>query len=139
MSSIRGHQGSIKIFKGGQQTGVVHITKFSLDQDAEFSRSEYVGAQFGEGDTAYKGWTGNMDLEVKDASVDDFIDALVTANLNGIGVEEITIVLTENYPNGQTKSHVYFGGQFKMSRSQGGLSEKITKRLDCQFDGRMPL
>jgi hypothetical protein len=138
-ASIRGHQGVIKIFKAGAQTGLVHISSVDVNQESSFSRSFYVGAQYGEGDQAIEGWSGSMELEVKDASVDEFIDALVTNNLNGIGVEEITVLLTENYPNGQTKSYVYFDCQFKMSKKAGGLKEKMTKRLEFQAAGRLPL
>lgn len=138
-ASIRGHQGVIKIFKAGQQTGLVHITSADINQDSSFTRSMYVGAQYPEGDQSMEGWSGSMELEVKDASVDEFIDALITNNLNGIGVEEITVLMTENYPNGQTKSYVYFDCQFKMSKRQGGLNEKMTKRLEFQASGRLPL
>lgn len=137
--SMRGHQGLIKVFKAGQTANIVHITSSDFNQDASFSRSFYVGQQFGEGDTAYEGWSGSMDLEVKDPSVDELIDAMVTNNLNGIGVEEITVMTTENYPDGRSASYMYFGGQFKMSSKKGGLNEKMTKRLDCQFDGRIKI
>jgi hypothetical protein len=138
-ASIRGHQGQIKIFKSGQQTDIVHITSCDVNQDSSFSRAYYVGAQYGEGDQAIEGWSGSMELEVKGPEVDEFIDALVTNNLNGIGVEEITVVLTENYADGKSKSYVYFDMQFKMGRKQGGLNEKVTKRLEFQASGRLPL
>ena len=80
-----------------------------------------------------------MDLEVKDGSVDDFIDALITDNLNGVGVADYSIVMTEYYPNGTTKSHVYYDMQFKMSKTQPALTEKVTKRLEFQASGRLAL
>lgn len=137
--SIRGHKGQFKIFENGQLTGIVDITSVSVNQDSSFSRTMYVGRALPEGDQAIEGWSGSIDLEVKDASVDEFIDALVTNNLNGIGVSDYTFVTTEEYGDGTRKSYVYFDCQFKMSRAQSGLSDKITKKLDFQASGRQAL
>lgn len=138
-ASIRGHSGQFKIFENGALSNIVDITKVTIQQDSTLSRTFYVGKQVGEGDQSMEGWSGSIDLEVKDASVDKFIDALVNANLNGIGVSDYTFVTTENYPDGRTQSYVYFDVQWKMSRDQGGLNEKITKKLDFQASGRLPL
>jgi hypothetical protein len=136
MASIRGHMGQIRIFENGVLQKIFDITKFDLNQDSSFSRSFYVGNPVGEGDQTVEGWSGSIDLEVKDDSVDKFIDALINNQLNGVGVSDYQVILTESYPNGTSASYVYFDGQFKMSRSQGGSTEKVTKRLDCQFSGR---
>jgi len=137
--SIRGHQGSIKFFQDGALVNMVNITSFECNQDSTFMRSNYVGQAEPEGDQAIEGWSGNADAEVKDASLDEFIDALTTNNLNGIGVSDYTFVLTENYPDGTTKSYVYYDVQFKMGRKQEGLQAKVTKRLEFQASGRKPL
>ena len=118
--SIRGHRGQFKIFENGQLTNIVDITNVDVNQDSTFKRTMYVGRPLPEGDQAIEGWSGNCALEVKDASVDAFIDALVTANLNGIGVSDYTFMTTEEYLDGTTQSYVYFDCQFKMSRSQAG-------------------
>lgn len=138
-SSIRGHQGQLKIFEDGAPSKIVDVTKVSVQMESSFSRTFYVGRAVGEGDQSIEGWSGSCDLEVKDASVDEFIDALITNNLNGIGVSDYTFVVTENYSDGTTSSYVYYGCQWKMSREAGGLNEKITKKLDFQADGRIKL
>jgi hypothetical protein len=138
-ASIRGHQGQISFFQNGQQVNFVAIKKVSLNQDSTFMRSYYTGQPEPEGDQAIEGWSGNVEAEVKDAGIDLFIDALVTNNLNGIGVASYTFVTTENYADGTTQSYVYYDVQFKMSKEQAGLQDKMTKRLDFQASGRQPL
>lgn len=138
-ASIRGHQGQFKIFENGALAGIVNLTRVSIAQDTEFSRSMYVGNPIPEGDQAIMGWSGSAEAEVKDASIDEFIDALVENNLNGIGVSDYTFLTTELYADGTSKSYVYFDTQWKMSKEQGGLNEKITKRLEFQASGRKAL
>jgi hypothetical protein len=138
-ASIRGHQGQIKFFENGALFGIANLTNVDINQDSTFSRSNYVGAPEPEGDQAIEGWSGSTDAEVKDSSIDDLIDALVTNNLNGIGVSDYSFVSTEFYADGTTRSYVYYDVQFKMGRKQGGLNEKITKRLDFQASGRKVL
>jgi hypothetical protein len=138
-ASIRGHNGQFKIFENGELKKIANITKVSISQDSSFSRAMYVGQAIPEGDQSIEGWSGSLDMETKDSEVDNFIDALVNNNLQGIGVSDYTFITTENYPDGRTKSYVYFDCQFKMSRENGGLNEKITKKLDFQASGRIPL
>ena len=137
--SIRGHKGQFKIFENGQLTNIVDITSASVSQDSSFLRTMYVGRPVPEGDQAMEGWSGSIELEVKDASVDEFIDALVTNNLNGIGVSDYTFLTSEEYGNGQIKSYVYFDVQWKMSKSQSGLSDKMKKTLEFQASGRVAI
>lgn len=137
--SIRGHQGRIKLFTNGQPAGIINITNFEVNQDSSFLRSNYVGQAVPEGDQDQQGWSGSIDAEVKDDAIDVFIDALVQANLAGIGVDEVTMVLDEFYPNGQIASYVYVDMQFKMSKRNPGQTEKITKRLDFQASLRTRL
>ena len=108
-------------------------------KDSSFSRTNYVGRALPEGDQSQEGWSGSIDLEVKDSSVDKFIDALINDNLNGIGVSEYTFIDTELYKDGTSASYVYFDCQFKMSNSTRGLSEKMTKRLEMQCSGRLEI
>ena len=137
--SIRGHQGQFKIFENGDLKSIVDVTSVEVNQDSTFIRTEYVGRALPEGDQAIQGWSGSIETEVKDAAVDEFIDALITNNLNGIGISDYTFLTTENFSNGSRKSYVYVDIQWKMSRRQSGLSEKITKRLEFQAAARIPL
>lgn len=137
--SIRGHKGQIKIFENGTPVNIVDITSVSVSQDSSFSRTFYVGKPLPEGDQTIEGWSGSCELEVKDAAVDEFIDALITNNLNGIGVSDYSFVTIEEYGDGTRASYVYFDCQWKMSKKQSGLTEKITKTLDFQASGRQRL
>lgn len=137
--SIRGHKGQIKIFENGTPVNIVDITSVSVSQDSSFSRTFYVGKPLPEGDQTVEGWSGSCELEVKDAAVDEFIDALITNNLNGIGVSDYSFVTIEEYGDGTRASYVYFDCQWKMSKKQSGLTEKITKTLDFQASGRQRL
>lgn len=138
-ASIRGHLGIIKIYQDGEEAGIVNLTSVQTTQDSTFSRSMYVGQPQPEGDQSIDGWSGSMDAEVKDAAIDKFIDALVNNNLAGIGVSDYTFTSTENYPDGTSQSYVYFDCQFKMSKQQAGLNAKMTKKLDFQCSGRLPI
>lgn len=138
-ASIRGHQGQLKIFVDGALSDIVDITKANVAQDSSFSRTFYLGKAVPEGDQSQEGWSGSCDLEVKNSAVDKFIDALITNNLNGIGVSDYTMIMTENYPDGTSSSYVYYDMQWKMSKDQGGLNAKMTKKLDFQASGRQPL
>ena len=138
-TTIRGHQGSFRYFQDGVQQVLDTITSVSVNQDSNFIRSYFVGAPIPEGDQSIEGWSGQIDAEVRDDSMDIFIDALITNNLNGIGVSDYTFISTEEYADGRTASYVYFDCQFKMSKNQSGLNEKMTKRLDFQASGRVRL
>lgn len=138
-ASIRGHQGQFRIYENGALANIVNIKSVDVNQESSFIKSYYVGQAIPEGDQAVEGWSGSCELEVKDSAVDDFIDALVNNNLNGIGVSDYTFLSTENYGDGATASWVYFDVQFKMSRKQSGLNEKVTKRLEFQAMGRKKL
>lgn len=137
--SIRGHQGQVKFFANGAQVGFFNLTKVDINQDSSFSRSNYVGQPEPEGDQSVEGWSGSVEAEVKNSEIDDFIDALITNNLNGIGVDDLTMVSTELYGDGTSSSYVYYDMQFKMSKSQEGLQSKVTKKLDFQASGRKKL
>jgi hypothetical protein len=137
MASIRGHQASFKLFKDGKEVVIDSITNVSINQDSSMTRSFYVGKAVGEGDQSIEGWSGSFDMEVKDDEIEQFIDALVTANLNGIGVTDDTFISTENFPNGSSSSYVYYDCQFTLSKTQSGLSEKVTKTVNFQASGRI--
>lgn len=138
-ASIRGHQGQIKFFQDGDIIGFSNLTNVSINQDSTFSRAMYVGSPIPEGDQSIEGWSGSVEAEVKDDEMDVFIDALVNANLAGIGVSDYTFVSTESYADGTQSNYVYFDCQFRLSKTQGGLSTKTTKRLDFQCSGRQRL
>ena len=134
--SIRGHQTRFDLFQDGAPVTVDTITNFSVNQDSNFSRSFYVGNPVGEGDQSIEGWSGSFDMEVKGSTMDEFIDALVTNNLNGIGVSDYSFIDTENYSDGTSASYLYFDCQFSISKSASGLNEKVTKSVNFQASGR---
>lgn len=136
---IRGHNNTLKVFKNGKELGIVNLTKWDVNQDSTFSRSFYVGQSVPEGDQSFEGWSGSFDAEVKDSAIDDMIDELVTDNQNGVGVADYSLVHSELYLDGTGTTHVYYNCQFKMGKSVGGLNEKVTKKLDFQASGRLPL
>lgn len=138
-ASIRGHMGYIKIFKNGELSDIANLTNVQIQQDSTFSRSHYVGNPVPEGDQSMEGWSGSFDMEVKDAALDEFIDALVTENLAGIGVSDTNFIATEQYADGQNTPYLYYNCQFKMSKTQGGGNAKMTKKLDFQAAGRINL
>lgn len=138
-ASIRGHQGTFKFYENGGEHVIDTITSLSVNQDSSFSRSQYIGNPIPEGDQSMEGWSGSFDMEVKNDVAEKFIDNLVTNNLNGIGVSDYTFITTENYPNGTSASYVYFDCQFSLSKSQSGLSDKITKSMSFQASGRVRL
>lgn len=134
--SIRGHQAEIQLFRNGQEVGLVNITKFDVTQDSSFSRAFYVGKKVGEGDQTVDGWSGSIDCEVKDAQIDDIIDALINSNLAGVGIDDFAVVDTEFYSNGSSRTYVYTDVQLKMNKAVGGQQEKMTKRLEFQASDR---
>jgi hypothetical protein len=136
-ASIRGHQATFKFYENGSEVVVDTITGVSVNQDSNFSRAFYVGAPIPEGDQTIEGWSGSFDMEVKDDRIETFLDALITNNLNGIGVSDYTFITTENYPNGTSASYVYFDCQFSLNKTQSGLNEKVTKAVNFQASGRI--
>lgn len=136
-ASIRGHQATFKVYENGSEVVIDTITNVSVNQDSNFSRSFYVGAPIPEGDQTIEGWSGSFDLEVKEDRIETFMDALITNNLNGIGVSDYTFITTENYPNGTSASYVYFDCQFSLSKTASGLNEKVTKSVSFQASGRV--
>ena len=136
--SIKSHQTNLKMFRNGELVNITTITGFEVNQDSTFTRSRYVGQQLPEGDQSMDGFSGSADMETKNAEADRFIDALVNNNLNGIGIDDCTLIDTENYSDGSTRSYVYFDVQWKLSK-RASANEKVTKRLEWQASGRIPL
>lgn len=135
--SIRGHMATFKVFENGAEHIFDGITNVQINMDSSMSRAFYVGAQVGEGDQSIEGWSGSFDMEVKDDKVEKFIDALITNNLNGIGVSDYSFIVSESYPNGTRSDYVYFDCQFSLSKTQSGLNEKVTKTMNIQASGRV--
>lgn len=134
--SIRGHQGSLKLYQDGGEIQVISITRASVNQETSFTRSFYVGNRFPEGDQSLDGWTGDIEMEVKGPEIDEFMDALQANNLAGIGVSDYALVLNEFYSDGRSKSYVYFDCQFRLTKSIAGMNEKVTKTYEFQASGR---
>jgi len=138
-ASIRGHQGKFLIYQDGALVNIVNLTNVDINQESSFMKTYYVGQAVPEGDQAIEGWTGSVELQVKGPEVDNFIDALVNNNLNGVGVSDYAFVVTENYGDGTSASWGYSDIQWKMGRKSGGLNEKITKRMEFQAMTRQKL
>lgn len=136
LPSIRGHQGSFKLYKDGSLVDILTITNVTVNQDSTMSRAYYVGNSIGEADQTQEGWSGSFEMEVKTAKYEDFIDALINDNLNGIGISDYTLLVTENYPDGTTRTYLYGDCVFKYSRKASGLNEKITKTCEFQASYR---
>lgn len=132
MSAIRGHQAQFRAYKDGGDLQIINIKSVDVNQVSTFIKSMYVGAKHPVGDQSFEGFEGSLELEVEDATVDEFIDALVTDNLNGIGVGDYSFSITDNYDDGSSKSYVYMDCQWKLGKKIGGLNEKVTQRLEFQ-------
>jgi hypothetical protein len=138
-ASIRGHQGKFEVYENGKLVKLLAMKSVDVNQESTFIKSMYVGNPVPEGDQAIEGWSGSIEMEVKDAAADEFIDALVTNNLNGIGVSDYSFLDTEFYSDGTQKTYVYSDCQFKLSKKKEGLQAKQTKKLDFQAMVRQPL
>ncbi len=138
-ASIRGHQAKVEFYDNGKLVKIIALKSVDINQDSTFSKSYYVGQPVPEGDQAIEGWSGSADAEVKDSVMDEFIDALITNNLNGIGVSDYSMIDTEFYTDGSQKAYVYSDMQFKYSKKREGLQAKQTKKLDFQAMFRQAL
>lgn len=138
-ASIRGHQTRFDLIQDGAMVTIDTITNVQINQDSNFTKSFYVGNNVPEGDQSIEGWSGQFDMEVKNATIEEFIDSLIANNLNGIGVSEYLFIDTEQYPDGTSKSYAYFDCQFSLSKNKPGLNEKVTKTINFQAMGRKPL
>ena len=130
--TIRGHQTALKVIKDGKRVTIDTITDFSVDLDSTFMRSKFVGRAIPEGDQAIEGWSGSMNMEVRGAEFEEIIDALVTANLNGIGITEFIILDTENYADGTSVTYAYMDVQLGYGKQAKGLDAKVTKSMKFQ-------
>lgn len=139
VASIRGHQAEFKIFENGGQVRIATILSLSINQDSSMSRSFYVGAPVGEGDQTIDGFSGSFEMEIKDNVIGEFIDALITNNLNGIGVSDYSFIETEKYPDGTQADYVHYDCQFSMAKSASGQQEKVKKTITFQSAGRIKL
>lgn len=135
--SLRGHQGQFKVYKDGSLVDILCVTNVKAALDSSFSRAFYVGNTVGESDQTIEGWSGSFESEVKNKTLEQFFDALINDNLNGIGISDYTFTVTENYPDGTVSTYVYTDCVFKYSRSAAGLNEKITKSVEFQAGARL--
>lgn len=135
--SIRGHQGYFKMYRDGVEIRLDSVTRVSISMDSNFSRQLYVGNPIPEGDQTVEGWSGTIEMQVKNAFIEDFIDALIAANLSGINVSDNIFMSQEFYSDGSSRTYAYRDCQFRLSKDQGGLAEKTMKRLDMQASQRL--
>lgn len=138
-SAVKGKDTKVRLMRNGTPVAAIGLKSFSADQDAEFTRDEYLGEVQGVGDTDHKGWTGSMEFEVNSAAVADFIDALVTNNLERVNADEVTILHTIFYRDGSQKAWAYSGVQAKYGAEVPGMHDKSTEKLDWQADDRQPV
>ena len=135
-ASIRGNNYRLDVLMDGQEFSIDTITNVNINQDSTFLRSNFVGSPIAEGDQTHEGWSGSMDMEVKNAVAEAIIDAVVAGVLNGVGAPQVSIVETETYNDGTTISYMYGDVQMKLSKTSPGQNAKITKRLDLQMGYR---
>ena len=135
--TLRGHQARIKIFYNNAEQVIDTIQRISIGQESSFSRQYFVGNPIPEGDQSQDGWSGTLDVQVRNPIIDDLIDVLINANQRGIAIGDYALLTTELYSDGSNRSYMYSDMQFKMNRDQGGLQEKIMKRLDFQASIRI--
>lgn len=136
MSTIRGHQCEVRLLRDGQLVNIINMTKFSSKMDSSFMRSKFVGQSVPKGDLAIDGWSGQASFEVEDDSIEQFIDALVTGNLAGVGVSEYAVIDTETYTDGSQASYLYSDVQWSYSKDVGSYDAKVTKSMDWQASFR---
>lgn len=134
--TIQGRDTQIRLFRNGALIDIVEITQFESKEDADFKRSEYLGNTGTVGDTTFKGWSGSMEAETKNATIDDLIDALIEENLGRLNVDDITIQDTENYRDGTKAAWVYYGIQLKYSKNAANRDDKVKKKIEWQADSR---
>ncbi len=135
--TIRGHQAKFRLFQDGGEIGpVIHLKSVDVNQESSFIKSYYVGAKTPVGDQSMDGWSGSAELEVGNKDMDDFIDALITDNLNGIGLSDYAFTVTDFFSDGTSQSYVYTDVQWKLGRAIRGSNEKVTQRLEFQAMSR---
>lgn len=136
-ASIRGHQARFDVYQDGVPQSFDTITNLSINQDSSMTKTFYVGAAIPEGDQSIEGWSGSFDMEVKDSKIDEFLDALISNNLNGIGVSSYFFIATELYPDGTQSTYVYSDCQFSLNKTVAGLNAKVTKSVSFQAMSRV--
>lgn len=137
--SSRGHQALFKVFKNGEEIVIDTIMKVSVAMDSSFSRHFYVGNPIPQGDQTVEGWSGSFDMEVTNDVVEEFIDGLITNNLNGFGFTDDTFLIREEFSDNTVATYIYVDCQFKLSTEIGTLKDKITKRIDFQAATRVKI
>ena len=129
-ATIRGHQASFRIFKNGVEQVFDAITRVSVSEESSLERKAYVGRPTTESDKSHMGWSGSFEMEARNKLIEDFMDALITDTLNGIGVTDYSFTITEIYGDGSRAAHVYTNCLFKYGREQTGLDNKVTKSIE---------
>ena len=77
-ASIRGHQGTFKVYQDGGEVKLLAVKTVDVNQDSGFITSNYVGDPQVENDQSIDGFSGTAEMEVKDSVVEDFIDGLIS-------------------------------------------------------------
>ncbi len=129
---INGQSGVFQLFKDGKKIFVDTVTRVSVNQEVNTNRHFYVGNPIPQIDQQMLGWTGSFEMHVNNAIIEEFMDEIITATMNGIGLPEHAFMLTELYANGSRSGYYYTQCYFKMNREQAGADQKITKTLEFQ-------
>ena len=134
--TIRGNSAQIRTIRNGEVINVGPITNFQSSMDSEFFRTFGVGDSVGKSDQAINGWTGRFDLELDNPGLSDFINDMVTENLNGVGLSDYVIVQTFFYSDGQSRSFAFTDCVFRYSENVPTNQGKITASVDFQASRR---
>ena len=135
--TVKGKDTKVRLMRNGAPVNMYGLKSFSAEQDADFTRDEYLGEVKSVGDTDHKGWTGSAEWEITGPEVMEAADALITNNLERVNADEIQLMRTFNFRDGTSKSFVYTGVQLKLSDDSPGMHEKSTLKMDWQADDRL--
>lgn len=132
--SIRGNRRHIRILQDGRALDVFEIVDFNYREDAQKSKSFYVGSTDPETDKNVMGWSGSFTTEVKHSRLEQLIQEINDAKKNGVADPQITIVVLEEHPDYQSSATFIFTAcilVYENSRNAGG-QEKVTKSLSFE-------
>lgn len=74
------------------------------------------------------GWSGQMDVERKDATLDDYFAQLETNYYAGTNLAQVSITETIKESNGRTSQYRYEGVQLKLSSAGNWSTDQTVKQ-----------
>lgn len=135
-ASIRGDKSHVRIIRNGQPELIYSITGMDVTENSQTIQSYYAGQTQSETDVLMMGFSGSIQVEVKNDGIDVLIDAVRAARNSGSAVPQVTITVYEEYPDGALdgstgKGFLYTDVQLTLGGSRlGGATEKLTKSLN---------